>query len=314
LEEKVASIQQALNRQQLAFLENNFVAYDPVKQTYSCDFNLLGECQVILLADIHLSRFLKDIQAEFLIKIIGNQPACLLAEGLSPGQALQAREIPGRRYLPESLVVRGADIRFKTTSSQFLEIEGYVKTLLQLRWEDREHASDTFRKIAETFKRGLLRKEGAHSFWIKDETYEAVGTLYDELLQKQVLRYQEMFSLDQKKLHLAQRNGTPRIEESNRGLFNEIEKACREFSRVIAIWGEMHFTRDNEFISCLNRAGISYLILLHKEHIVYRAVEESRWNTEKNPIVELTLFSSKGGLRLRVPKIFYPYFDRSNPV
>ncbi|HUD02355.1 MAG TPA: hypothetical protein VMR37_08490 [Rhabdochlamydiaceae bacterium] len=304
----MASTLQVLNQQQRAFLESNYVIYDSVNQTYSQDFSPLEKCQVILPADIHVSRLLKEIQAQFLTTIIGNQCACLLAEGLSPGQSLKAREIPGRSYLPDTLDVRGADNRFNTTASQFIEIEGYVRSLLQLRGEDREHAGDVFGKIGKAFQAGLLQKESPYCFRIKDDTFLSIESLYKELLDKQMLRYKEMFSLDQKKLQLAQRNCPLRLAESNRGLFKEIEKACREFSRVVAIWGEMHFTRDKELISRLDRAGISYVILLHKEYIARRAAEEIRWNTTKNPIVEVTLLSSKGELRLRVPEIFYPFF------
>ena len=124
-----------------------------------------------------------------------------------------------------------------------------------------------------------------------------------------ILRFEEMLSLDKQKLSLAQRDGDLRLVESNRGLLQEIEKASQQFSRVIAIWGIMHFNCDDEFISGLRKAQLSYVILFPKQCIAIQAFEENRWNPEKIQTVELHLLSTKEKMTLRVPKIFSPYFS-----
>ncbi|HEY5234719.1 MAG TPA: hypothetical protein VIJ14_00965 [Rhabdochlamydiaceae bacterium] len=305
---------QILNRQQLAFLESNFVVYDPFYRECYQDFSGLENCQVILMGELHDSSILKSIQRKFLEIIIGNQPACSLVEGLTPGVTLNAQERAGWEGLPSTLQVRGADVRCQWEAAQFIEWERLNHRCIQLELADKELVSGAFRQIAAILN-GHFRSNSSgidtakKVFLVTDGVLQAVEKQVEHVRKEKGERKKEIVKIyDQMNPMIEKNTPDSTIVRSNEGCFQEIEKASKQFSKVIAIWGKGHFVCGDELMRALDRARISYVILLPNAQKESEALDEIEWARGTLPTVELTVKGTQEELTLKVPKIFQSYF------
>ncbi|HUD02354.1 MAG TPA: hypothetical protein VMR37_08485, partial [Rhabdochlamydiaceae bacterium] len=302
----MAALTPGLDRNQLIFLENNFVVYDPLYRECYRDFSGLENCQVILIGERHNSSILKAIQRKFLEIMIGNQPACSLAEGLTPGVTLNAQERAGWEGLPSTLQVRGADVRHACSSNEFLEWERLNHRVIQLEWADKEHVSGAFRQIAAILN-GHFRSNSSgidtakKVFLVTDGVLQAVEKQLERIHKEIDERGEEIVKIRvQMNTMLETETTDPTVVRSNQAFFQEIERACKQFSKVIAIWGKGHFVCDDELMRALDRARISYVILLPNAQKESEATDEIEWARGTLPIFELMVKGSQEELRFKV--------------
>lgn len=315
----MAVIRPALSRDQLVFLEENFVVYDPLYRECYTDFSRLENCRVILMGEIHHSSLLSNIQDQFLERIIGNEPTCLLGEGLPPGETVKARE--RWPHAADSLTLRGADNRHQWTAAQFLAWVKLRQRIIQLEAQDQEQVGYNLRKIA-TRLNGYFVSQGCRGIdkakrvvVVSKETAEACDQLLDQLAQSKTERDQEIEKLQEKlnKMHVREEKRSPEIVESNLGFVQEIIKASREYNRVIGIWGKGHFICDDELTAALNKAQLPYVILLPNKLREDEAFKERLWSHGTMPVAELKFAFQATPTTLeitecKIPKIFQSLF------
>ena len=114
-------VKNGLSGEQLTFLNQNFVVFDPWIGECHTDFSLLETCHVVLIGEIHHCRLLQQIQSQFLRLFATGTSTSLLGENLPPGEFVNARDVPCWQNVPNHLVMRGADVRSLCTSAQYLE-------------------------------------------------------------------------------------------------------------------------------------------------------------------------------------------------
>ncbi|MBA3236876.1 MAG: hypothetical protein H0T62_00810 [Parachlamydiaceae bacterium] len=304
----------ALDRDQLNFLQNNFVVYDPLHQECYTDFSLLEKAQVILIGESHGSSFLIDIQRQFLKIIIGNQSACLLGEGLAPGQSLRAKNLPGWSDVPE-LDVWGADVRSSWNSIQYLEWKIFNFQANRLELAPRDHVSSIYRQIAKDINDHFLSNEflridnEQNIFFARASAYQKIKTLLKSVpnvLDEMDQEIEEIRILQNKLVN--KKNSNVAIPESNRGLLQEIVKSSKEFNRIVGMWGAGHLTCDYELVEGLEKAQISYVMLLPNNILQKKAKDEVNWIQGKTPTMEFTIDNEKAEKILNIPQIFQTYF------
>jgi hypothetical protein len=222
------------------------------------------------------------------------------------------------------VVVRGADIReigerakFKGPT-QFIEWQQLNRRRIQWGLDYKKHESIAFRQLSTIFNdhftsglsAGIDKDE--KMFLMSDVVLEAVARIVESQKKERRLRFNDLRQISDRMDQLYSDSTLPQkkdlaIEESNRGLFQEIEKACKQFPKVLAWWGSDHFTTDDNLIKSLEQANISYVILLPNKQRMIEAYDEIEWNQLKWPTFELKVGQKAQPLVLEVPLIFKSY-------
>ena len=310
----MAASSSGLSRSQINFLQDNCVVYDPFYRECYTDFSGLENCQLILWGEVHNSSILKAIQRKFLEIIIGNQPACVLDEGLAPGVTLNAAERPDWQRLPSTLQVRGADVRYQWPSAALLEWERLNQRVMQLELAGKELASDKFRQIAAILN-GHFRSNSSgidlakKVFLVSGEVLQTVENLYQRSEKEQEQRGEEIVKIQaQMDALLGNRTIDATVVRSNQGLFQEIEKACKQFSKVIAFWGKGHVVCDTVLRRALDQARVRYVILMPNAQREKEAIDEINWAAGNLPTFDLTVEDGEERFTFTVPMLFQSYF------
>lgn len=314
------SATEALSPEQLTFLKDNFVVYDFYKKESHQDFSGLANCQVILMGETHDSSILKTIQKQFFEKIIGNQLICRLKESLAPGLILTPKE--AQEYygdsIPSSTVVRGADVRHSAfkDAARAIEWEKMNRRVIQSALDKKGHTCAYAQRLARilndhfTSEFSLGADKETQMFLLSDEVSETVAQLVKDMDREEDLRRDETSKIRIQMNQLLSSSDHTRLEvlESNRGLYQEMEKACQQFPKVIAIWGSDHFTTDEDLIKAWDRARISYVVLLPNKQRHSEASDEVDWQHCEIPTFEMRVGKKTQPLVLQLPEICRSYF------
>jgi len=122
-------------------------------------------------------------------------------------------------------------------------------------------------------------------------------------------REQEIERIETQRSRMVERESSdPEVEKSNSHLFQEIQKACKQFSKVIVPWGKGHFLCETNLIRALDQARISYVILFPTAQRESEAIDEISWATQTMPKVALTLSGNSNEMIIQMPKVFQSYF------
>jgi hypothetical protein len=221
-----------------------------------------------------------------------------------------------RDYLPSSAEVRGGDVRVQGESAQFLKWEKLNERIAQWRLDLKEYESTCFRQLATilndhfTSETSLGIDKDEQLFLLADEVAQVVAQLVKSQNEERKSRYKEAFSFLGRVNPIPSNTSVGRgieILSSNRGLFQEIEKASKQFPQVMAIWGSDHFTTDEDFINALERAKISYVILLPNKQRASEADDEIKWSLGEEPKFKLRVGKKIEPLVLKAHDIHRSY-------
>lgn len=266
-----------LSEQQIDFLQKNFLIYDPDSYRCSKEFSTLNRCQVFLIGEEHNLRIHRTLQTLFL-KNFCDDISCLLVEGLPPGIKLDHKDIHWWKHLPKNLTVIGSDMRMPEITP-----ENYGEwSLLKSEMEDavskkKQYFTDHHKEIAAIFKKSLPKEViGTNQLIIEWSDQLKIDVL--DAKKTTLIKGLEIDKLNKKFISCNFNKVCPlKWKESNNALFQEIQKATKQYSRVFVIWGEGHFLSSDEFFSQLEASEIRYSVLMLNDQRVKQATEESMW-------------------------------------
>lgn len=302
------STSEGFSPEQLDFLNDNVVVYDFHKKVAHQDFSEVATCQVALVGETHLTSVCDRIQRGLFEKgIFGNQPTCVLEEGLKRGETLSAEQIKEvRDYLPPSAEVRGSDVRWGDESTEYVGDKKWEKKSVHYRLEvTRQEAiyfDETVKVLNDYFNSGsnLGVESNEQLFLLSDEAIDRIKVLVENRRLKKRLMIQERPKCPvQKNDH---EFDDAEILRSNDGLFQEIEKAHEQFPKVLAIWGSAHFVTDERFMKALDQARISYVILLPNQQREAEAKNESNWLRKTTRKCELKIGNKEQPFVVKLPE------------
>jgi hypothetical protein len=292
----------------VAFFEKNYDVLDLDTGRRYKDFTSLQTAQVACIAECHHTSVLHRLQYETLCRL-GKIACCVLLEGLSPGQVLE--QSPGWEGLPKNLSLWGSDVRLPTTAEDFITWHEKIQKAKRLILEKFENHQRLVRQQAAILNEALKSHE-AVIFTEKNRVAVSPALLK----QIEALKPKKNRELDclKKEIRQEQKKDLDSVQEtqlksSNEGLFQEIQKALKQFPRVIPIWGLNHFVLGEEMFAALRKAHITYIILVPSKKNLKQAVIESSWKDDTFDTVSLKLNDTK----LKIPKNFEQFFHPSIP-
>jgi hypothetical protein len=318
----MTSVQRALTPEQQNFLKN-FVVRDPATGECHTDFSRLLTYQVILMGERHSSPTLQKIQGEFLQLIIGNEPACMLGEGLSIGEEIKVHEDPRWPNAPRNLVMRGADNRNSGKAHDYISWAQLDQQYAGMLAENRQRMADAINSIATILNRYFI-EHGFRSPPRNDKVFlvsqqiledcEQIWSTYEKWDDQQVSILDQLLEQKNKLAAAANRTKfTSNVAPSNRGLAKEITKANQAYDKLIAIWGKDHFIYGDELMRALDKAGLSYIILLPTPPLENQVAEEFDLSDGTMPYSTMVVGvmedkSNWTATSFEIPKIFQNLF------
>ncbi len=324
----------SLSDEQLAFLEDNFVVYDPEARKCYEEFGRLNECQVILIGEIHDTEVLSRIHKAFL-KLFTQESSCVLVEYLSSEESIKKEKIPGWEDLPETLSILGSDVRRVWTAQQvekWLPMEAEITLLLLKKKEEfLRHVrlcAQLLNNNVLSYRAKIIEEQGILE--ISKATQQELRDIQDKVMQTLSKYNERINSLENKIKQIDLINPyLINVLQANQGMLAQIKKVSKQYQKIFGIWGIGHFTGDDGFYTELVRSNISYIILLPNGKRMAEAVEERRWRfdamarislkvrsetiirTELLPNGQLKTISNVESSKLLIPEVFRSFFHPS---
>lgn len=292
----------------IEFFEKNYDVLDLDTGRRYKDSTGLQTAQVACIAECHHTSVLHRLQYETLLRL-GKIACCGLLEGLSPGQVLNQN--PGWERLPKNITLWGSDNRLPVTAEGFAARHEKIEKAKGLILKKFENHQRLVRQQAAILNEALRNNEAVIA---KEKNGLAISPALLE--QIQALKPKKDRELDTLKKQIRAENKKDidsvehtHLKSSNEGLFQEIQKALQQYSRVIPIWGLSHFVLGEEMFAALRKAHITFIVLVPSKKNLKQAVIESVWKDDTFETISLKLNET----RLKIPKHFEHFFHPSIP-
>lgn len=293
-----------LSDRDLEVLKASFLIYDPVSNSCHQDFTELLGRQVVLTGESHHSHVMYQIQDELfsiLKKFDEWQSCCLLCEGKSSNISLRNKDVSHWKAVPPTWPIKGSDVRAvsvdSTTITQYNQLQDKATRTV---WKGRQGSEKLLGQIAATLAMGLSNGQVSTqptNLHVTKSVFEEIERLNTQELQQRSDLLVKVAGLNDRinELPLGNRAGVngAGLTEPNQGLAWEILETTSEYQKVISIWGEGHYLSGFEIYHALERANISYIVLLPTEEKYLEARYERDWRSGETKQVELEVECSE---------------------
>ncbi len=313
----------SLNPQELQFLQNNFVAYDPITRRSNQNFSTLANFRVVLIGETHHSYQLQQLQNrlfEILLRVWDEkETCCTLLEGLALGEIVPRDKVPHLKNLPERVAIHGSDCRYDTwNQTLFPTFLSYGDRVITMSYQRMSILKEAIKGIAETLSEGYRNKEVAPTgstvtitpriFLKIHEFRETIRKQNEQLIN--LRNEMETWGLKNPRAKDLERVG---LEISEKALEKTIINSCQSFDRVVAIWGVNHFHFANEMSENLKKLNISHIVLQPRKEQMKSSKLEHQWRMFTNPYGQIGLTIHQDGrpftVPLTIPKECIPMFS-----
>lgn len=314
--------------EQIAFLRENFVFYDPLLKKTHHDFSILNRAKVICLAESHQSSIYQRVQSQF-FSLFMKTPSCFLLEDLLLGERIEGNklicwpELPAQLSFPQ-LSFQGADIR-GCQADFFSEMIQNNHQRSQIHLKNFEAFKNCHQKFVEKANellntRTMIVKQD-HLFFDDSAACEKLFSFVQELFaQCNAITKEGNAILDdlqkknaiEKEKHRksAYKDGV-KLQESNQSLFKVIESTAPHFSQLIAVWGAHHYL-DEDLFDAMDHANISHCVLWPNSQLLDKYDQEQKWvdadALEDLDIVVLKIATDKQAFEWKIPRSFTSFY------
>lgn len=316
----------SLSRQEIRFLEKNFIVYDPTtKESSKADFTSILGARVVLVGEMHFSTRMQEAQQKLLeILCRSMNPEitnCLLLEGLKAGVPIDGKKLPFYRDLPPNLIVHGSETRpipMQVEADEFLSFMEMKKTTNELGLQFKEECRNIIRELANQMNRiastaALKKTTDDIPSLISEDDFDLLNPILLRLKQCKEKTIDSLMAL--KTYNCGKKDYDHQIMESNRGLAKCIKKESKTHHKIIAIWGMDHFYLGKELVHILSLKGLSPLILIPNKRITKKADKQTSWGRHHYPTAKIKFNRADSAdsesiicSQVSIPKRFKSYF------
>lgn len=306
-------IDSQLSKELLAHLSKNFVVYNPLKRKFSQNFERLVTSKVWCLGSFHDSYRLLKVHAQ-LIKLasLEKQSSAVLLEVLPSGASIKSTEMPvWNKYLLESTLVVGSDIRFDCSAEEYMRYVDVETENEKICLERRKALKKTGPITAKIFNDDLnndLTKVNEKVFSTSESVLKEfinVKPNYSESLQARCAALSKKLV----GLNLREKSHAYQLVRSNQGLVEQIEKMASKCERMYAIWGLVHFKNDPLLMRILEERGISSTILLPNKKLQDKVLDELMWRNTPLKSAQLSVRTDQRTVCLGIPPYVQELLD-----